>query len=179
MRILKFLVIGMAMFIAGAGQAQISFSVNLPAPPMWGPVGYTNVSYYYLPDVEAFYDIKSSMFIYYGGGAWIRRSQLPAQYRNYDLYDGYKVVMKDYHGNAPYAHFKEYKSKYAKGYRGHGQKTIGERPGKGNGGGRNFQDGNRGNKAVGNDNGKNRGHGNDKGKNGNHNQGGGNGHGKK
>ena len=112
----------MALFIAGTGQAQISFSVNLPAPPMWGPVGYTNVSYYYLPDVEAFYE---------------------------------------------------------KGYRGHGQKTIGERPGKGNPRGGNFNEGNRGNNAVSHGKGNNPGHGNDRGRNGNHNQGGGNGHGKK
>ncbi|MCX6257442.1 MAG: hypothetical protein NTW49_06040 [Bacteroidia bacterium] len=40
--------------------------------------------------------------------------------------------MSDYRGDTPYTNFKEHKTKYAKGYRGQSQKTIGERPGKGN-----------------------------------------------
>ena len=131
MKTLKLIVIGIVLFLASTAQAQVSVNVNIGAPPMWGPVGYTDVQYYYLPDVEAYYDIPSSMFIYYDRGAWIHRSYLPARYRNYDLYRGYKVVMTDYRGKAPYTHFKEYKVKYAKGYRGQAQKNIGEKPGKG------------------------------------------------
>jgi len=41
-------------------------------------------------------------------------------------------VMTDYHGNSPYTHFKEHKMFFAKGYHGKPQKTIGEKPGKGN-----------------------------------------------
>jgi hypothetical protein len=111
-------------------QAQVTINVNVGSPPLWGPVGYTDVRYYYLPDVEAYYDIQSSMFIYYGNGRWIRKSHLPYQYRSYDLYHGYKVVLTDFHGNDPYSHFKEHRVKYVKGYRGQEQKTIGERPGK-------------------------------------------------
>ncbi len=85
-----------------------------------------------MPDVEAYYDVHTSMFIYFGEGAWIHRGFLPDRYRDYDLYNGYKVVMTDYHGHEPYIHFKDYKRKYAKGYRGGPQKTIGSHPGKGN-----------------------------------------------
>lgn len=134
MKALKFIVIGMVLLIASTVQAQVAVSVNFGSPPPWGPVGYTGVRYYYLPDVEAYYDVQSSMFIYNTGGAWVHRKYLPAQYRSYDLYDGYKVVMTDYRGNAPYTYFTEYKTKYAKGYRGQAQKNIGERPGKGNSG---------------------------------------------
>lgn len=127
---------GMALLLAGAVQAQISVNVNIGSPPMWGPVGYSDVQYYYLPDVEAYYDVPSANFIYYEGGTWVHRTYLPRRYRNYDLYGGYKVVMTDYHGNTPYTHFKEYKYKYAKGYRGKAQKNIGVRPGNGNSKGR-------------------------------------------
>ena len=88
--------------------------------------------YYYLPDVEAYYDVQTSTFIYYGGGAWVHRRYLPVRYRSYDLYSGYKVVMTDYHGDAPYVNFKDYKRRYARGYHKEAQKTIGERPSKGN-----------------------------------------------
>ncbi len=113
-------------------KAQVSVNVNIGSPPLWGPVGYTEVQYYYLPDVEAYYDVQTSMFIYYGGGVWIRRAYLPTRYRYYDLYSGYKVVLTDYRGNEPYIHFKNHKVKYYKGYKDGNQKTIGEKPGKGN-----------------------------------------------
>lgn len=132
MKTLKLLIIGIILFHLNNINAQVAVNVSIDSAPQWGPVGYTEVRYYYLPDVEAYYDIETSMFIYFGGGVWIHRSSLPYQFRNYDLYGGYKVVMTDYRGNAPYNNFKEYKRKYAKGYRGGSQKTIGEHPGKGN-----------------------------------------------
>lgn len=132
MKALKYTIIGIALFFAGGMQAQVSVNLNVGTPPLWGPSGYTDVRYYYLPDVEAYYDIQSSNFIYYSGNRWVRRAYLPRQYRNYDLYHGYKVVMTDYRGNSPYTYYKQHKVKYAKGYKGTPQKSIGNRPGNGN-----------------------------------------------
>jgi len=131
MKTFKLLVIGMLLLFASSVEAQISVRVNLGVPPQWGPVGYSDVRYYYLPDVEAYYDVPSSMFIYYNGVSWVHRSYLPSRYRNYDLYNGYKVVMSDYQGRTPYTHFREHKRQYARGYRGKEQHNIGERPDRG------------------------------------------------
>ncbi len=165
---------GIILFLASAMQAQVSVSVNIGSPPMWGPAGYASVQYYYLPDVEAYYDVRSSMFIYFGGGAWIHRAYLPARYKGYDLYRGYKVVMPNYYGKTPYSHFKEHKMKYGKGYHGQEQRTIGERPGNGNPGAKNYNDGNHNSKEGGHDNNQSHGHGHDKNMNEDHGHGGGN-----
>ncbi len=162
MKTIRLILAGMMLLAGGAMQAQVSVNVNIGVPPPWGPVGFTDVRYYYLPDVEAYYDVHSSVFIYYTGGVWVHRAYLPGMYRNYDLYGGYKVVMRDYHGTTPYKNFKEYKKKYAKGYHGGAQKTIGERPGKGNGV-KNTHDGNHENKDKGHGNDYKSGHSNDKG----------------
>jgi hypothetical protein len=166
MKILKVWITGMVLFLAFSGQAQVSVNIILPAPPPWGPAGYSEARYYYLPDVEAYYDVQSSMFIYYGGGAWIHRAHLPPRFRNYDLYGGYKVVMNDYRGDAPYSHFREHQKLYARGYRGEMQRTIGERPGKGNPGMRNSPRGNQPGNPGGQINGKHmdKGHGKGSGK---------------
>ena len=132
MKILKLLVIGMLLIFAGSVEAQISVRVNLGVPPQWGPSGYSDVRYYYLPDVQAYYDVPSSMFIYYNGYSWVRRSSLPSRYRNYDLYNGYKVPMSDYRGDRPYNNFRKHKMEYARGYRGKEQHNIGSRPERGN-----------------------------------------------
>jgi hypothetical protein len=129
MKPLKLIFTGLLFSILFSTQAQVSVNVNVGTPPLWGPVGYPAVQYYYIPDVESYYDINNSMFIYYTGGNWVHRRYLPIQYRNYDLYGGYKVVMTNYHGNTPYVHFKDHKAKYAKGYHGTYQKTRGEKPG--------------------------------------------------
>jgi hypothetical protein len=129
MKALKYIILGIGLIFASEAQAQLSVNVNIGTPPLWGPSGYSNVRYYYLPDVEAYYDVQTSRFIYYSGNTWVYRRSLPKQYRNYDLYNGYKVVMTDYRGNAPYTYYKQHKVKYAKGYRGNPQKSIGNRPG--------------------------------------------------
>ena len=175
MKTLKLFLFAAALFMAVAAQAQLSVNVNFGSPPMWGPVGYSEVHYYYLPDVEAYYDVPASMFIYQVGGVWVHRTYLPTRYRNYDLYSGYKVVMNDYHGNRPYSHYNDDRHHYAKGYRGPAQRSIGERPSRtgeyhGNANNHNLGYGNNGNHGNGNNgnhgNGNNGNHGN--GNNGNH-----------
>jgi hypothetical protein len=163
MKLLKYIIVGMIIFLAGTAHSQVSVNVNIGVPPPWGPVGYTEVRYYYLPDVEAYYDIQNSMFICFYQGAWVHRSHLSSQYKNYDLYEGYKVVMTDYHGNAPYTNFEEHKLKYGKGYRGPEQKTYGEKPGKGNSG-KKSQEGNNNNKEEDHGHDKSNGHDNGNGK---------------
>jgi hypothetical protein len=130
MKTIKLLVVGLMLMLAGSAQSQLSVNLHIGTPPAWGPAGYSDVRYYYLPDVEAYYDVQTSMFIYVSGNQWVRRSYLPTRYRNYDLYHGYKVVMNDYRGNSPYSRFKEHKVKYGRGYRGEEQRNVGERNGR-------------------------------------------------
>lgn len=139
----------MVLFFASAAQAQVSLRINIGTPPQWGPAGYSNVRYYYLPDVEAYYDVQSSVFIYFEGRSWVRRSYLPSRYKNYNLYDGYKVVMNDYHGDAPYYKHREYRTLYSKGYRGPLQRTIGERPKRGSENQRSYRQSNQVNRGRG------------------------------
>ena len=162
MKTLKLIIAGIILFAsANTMQAQVSVNVNIGSPPAWGPAGYSAVDYYYLPDVEAYYDVRATQFIYFGGGKWIRSRNLPNQYRNYNLYNGYKVVLNDYHGSRPYSNFKTHKAKYYKGYKGKPQKSIGSNRSnankvyKSNGNNGNGNNGNKGGKG-------NNGHGNGK-----------------
>ena len=147
MKTLKLIAVGLFLFVSGLIQSQVSVNVNIGIPPPWGPVGYSNVQYYYLPDVQAYYDIRASQFIYISNGIWIRATYLPRAYRNYDLYRGYKVVLTDYHGSYPYYYFNSHKAKYHKGYKGKPQQTIGRNPNyHSNNGNANYSSGKSGNK---------------------------------
>ncbi len=128
MKTLKMITLGMLLFFASKSiNAQVSINVNLGLQPSWGPVGYSSVDYYYIPDVQAYYDVRATQFIFLSNGVWIRSSHLPRQYRNYDLNSGYKVVLNDYHGSRPYSNYKYDRVKYYKGYKGRPQQSLGNR----------------------------------------------------
>lgn len=97
--------------------AQVSVQINIGSQPVWGPVGYDYVEYYYLPDIEVYYYVPTGKFIYLSNGRWVFASSLPYRYRYYDLYTGYKVVINE---PRPYLQFHLHKVKYAtyKGYSG-------------------------------------------------------------
>ena len=125
MKTIKLIPFGLILFLFSSTQAQVSVNVQLGSTPAWGPSGYSNVEYYYLPDVQTYYDVRASQFIYFSNERWIRTSYLPKHHRNYNLFNGYKVVLTDYRGKSPYIHFKNHKAKYYKGYKGKPQKSIG------------------------------------------------------
>lgn len=105
------------VFTAASAQVRLNVNVNIGAQPNWGPKGYDHVDYYYLPDIETYYYVPTRQFIYLSGGKWVFAYNLPPAYRNYNLYNGYKVVV-----NQPkaYLYYPSHKTKYAKfkGYKG-------------------------------------------------------------
>lgn len=135
MKILKFITLGIVLFLGVESKAQVSVNVNLGVPT-WGP-RVTTEEYYYLPDVNSYYDIRERQFIYYSNGGWIRASQLAPRYRSYNLNGGNIVVLHDYHGHSPYTYYKSHKVKYGKGnsgkYYSKGNNDNGNGNGKGNG----------------------------------------------
>src|SRR5215216_3091458 len=90
-------------------KAQVNVNVNIGAQPLWGPAGYDVVEYYYLPDLQMYYYVPSHQFVYLNGGNWLFANSLPARYRSYNLYSGYKVVINE---PKPYLQFATHKVKY-------------------------------------------------------------------
>ena len=101
-------------------QVRVNVNFNIGAQPVWGPVGYDYVEYYYLPDIDVYYYVPSKQFVYLSGGRWTFSAYLPPAYRNYDLYSGYKVVV-----NQPraYRYHARHRAEYAR-YRGHHNQAI-------------------------------------------------------
>jgi hypothetical protein len=125
---MKKVILATALFITAAivtnkaeAQVRLNVNVNIGSQPVWGPVGYNYVEYYYLPDIEAYYYVPRHQFIYISGNRWIFSASLPPRYRDYDLYSGYKVVVNE---PRPYLHFDRDRTQYRR-YRGyHNQEII-------------------------------------------------------
>ncbi len=102
-------------------QVKFSLNINIGDQPAWGPTGYDRANYYYLPDVDAYYDVPNKVFIYQENNRWVNRTSLPARYRNYDLYSGYKVVVNE---PKPYLKANYYRTTYGKYKNGRGPKQT-------------------------------------------------------
>lgn len=107
-----------SLFGIDNAKAQVSLNINIGAQPVWGPTGYDHVDYYYFPDIDAYYYVPSGQYIYSNGGRWVWVNSLPPQYRNFDLYSAYKVVINE---PRPYLRNNIYVTKYSryKNYNGH------------------------------------------------------------
>jgi hypothetical protein len=154
-------------------KAQVNVNVNIGAQPLWGPTGYDVVEYYYLPDLQTYYYVPSHQFVYLNGSNWVFANSLPARYRSYNLYSGYKVVINE---PKPYLQFATHKVKYGN-YKGAKGKQVIIRdskdpkyfvvkghPGNAKGHYKQPGGGNNGNKGQGQGQGHGQGHGGGKGK---------------
>lgn len=106
---------------ASDAQVQVGLQINIGVQPQWGPVGYTHVEYYYMPDIDCYYYVPRQQFVYMDGGQWRFAASLPARYGSYDMYRGYKVVVNE---PRPYLRGDYYREQYRQ-YRGaYGQQVA-------------------------------------------------------
>ncbi|WP_153799572.1 hypothetical protein [Foetidibacter luteolus] len=109
------------VMFTGNAKAQVNVNINIGAQPVWGPVGYDHVDYYYLPDIDVYYNVPQKQYVYFDNGRWMFASALPYRYRNYDIYRGYKVVINE---PRPYLHNNVYRVKYKNYKNNFGRQVI-------------------------------------------------------
>jgi len=112
MKKIQLILFGLLLFMTSTLQAQATVNVNFGTAPVWAPAERVDVPYYYLPDVDSYYDVPARRFIYLRNGKWLRSTSLPNRYRNYNLRTGNVVFLTDYRGKSPYLFHKTHKVKY-------------------------------------------------------------------
>ncbi|HEY4789137.1 MAG TPA: hypothetical protein VIH57_23975 [Bacteroidales bacterium] len=86
-------------------------------PPPWAPQ-YDDVSevrYYYLPDVEMYYDVWNHEYVYLNNGNWVFTATFPSYYSSYDINSAFVVVL-DYKVHEPWRQHQLYASHYPRYY---------------------------------------------------------------
>ncbi|GEO02535.1 hypothetical protein AAE02nite_01990 [Adhaeribacter aerolatus] len=112
------LLLGVTLTLPAAAQLSV---INISSQPVWGPVGYDYVEYYYLPDIDIYYHVPTQQYVYFVNRHWVYSRVLPPHLRYYDFYRGYKVVMNE---PRPYQYHDRYRRDYGH-YRGRmGQPVI-------------------------------------------------------
>jgi hypothetical protein len=91
--------------------------------PLWGPVGYDYVEFYYIPDIDAYYHVPGAQYIYLVKKKWVLVKDIPERFKDFNFYSAHKVVINE---PKPYMNYKANKVKYAQ-YKGqHDQIAIRE-----------------------------------------------------
>ena len=65
--------------------------------------------YYYLPDVDAYYDVTDQCYFYFDGSAWISAAYLPGAYENFDWRTARRFEVR---AARPYLNDNFYRSRY-------------------------------------------------------------------
>lgn len=108
----KIIILSVLVLIAASTKAQTTVNVNFGTPPVWAPADRVAVQYYYLPEIDVYYDVPQQQYIYLSKRNWVRAKELPARCRNYNLRAARVVYLTDYRGNAPYVFHKKHKMKH-------------------------------------------------------------------
>ncbi len=83
--------------------------------PHWAPPYHQGARYYYIPDIETYYDIVTGDFIFLYNGRWSYSRQLPSIYASFDLDNCFTVVL-NIGVFQPWQHHHYYVSHYPRYY---------------------------------------------------------------
>jgi hypothetical protein len=83
--------------------------------PKWAPEYYENVRYYYLPDIECYYDLSIGEFVYLRNGRWYNSRYFPSFYYDFNL-DNCFVVILNSNVYKPWLHHQYYITHYPRYY---------------------------------------------------------------
>ncbi len=83
--------------------------------PHWAPPYHQGARYYYIPDIETYFDIATGDFIFLYNGRWSYSRQLPSIYATFDLDNCFTVVL-NIGVFQPWQHHHYYVSHYPRYY---------------------------------------------------------------
>ena len=107
-----------ALAVAPAAHAQPQVNINV-GTPAWGPPVPQGTQFYYIPEIDGYYDLYAQQYIVYRNGQWIPVGVI-------DGYDprGFHPVVLDYRGREPWVYVGAHRDRYPR-------RVVVVRPGRG------------------------------------------------
>ena len=91
---------------APAAHAQANININV-GTPAWGPPVPQGTQFYYIPEIDGYYDLYAQQYIVYRNGQWIPVGVIDG----YDPRSFHPVVL-DYRGREPWAYVGAHRDRY-------------------------------------------------------------------
>ncbi len=101
---------GCSTYRQGTYESQTSYEY-----PQWGPTYSNGTRYYYLPDIESYYDAYTQEFIFLNHAQWIYSPYLPSIYPDFNLNNSF-VVLVNSNIYQPWMHHQYYVSHFPRYY---------------------------------------------------------------
>ena len=95
-----------ALALAPAAHAQVNVNVNV-GRPAWGPAVPQGTQFYYIPEIDGYYDLYAQQYIVYRNGQWVPVAVVDG----YDPYQFHPVVL-DYRGRQPWVYVGTHRARY-------------------------------------------------------------------
>ena len=107
-----------ALAVAPAAHAQPQVNINV-GTPAWGPPVPQGTQFYYIPEIDGYYDLYAQQYIVYRNGQWIPVGVI-------DGYDprAFHPVVLDYRGREPWVYVGAHRDRYPR-------RVVVVRPGRG------------------------------------------------
>lgn len=83
--------------------------------PNWAPEYHESVRYYYLPDIECYYDLSAGQYVYLRNGRWYNSNYFPSFYYDFNI-DNCFVVILSSDVYRPWMHHQYYLTHYPRYY---------------------------------------------------------------
>lgn len=72
----------------------------------------SRVKYQYYPNLEAYFNVETSEFIYKEKGEWKTAKEIPSGFRGYSIFNNYRVNITDYFDDKPYEKLAYHKKQF-------------------------------------------------------------------
>jgi len=99
-------VFGAAALSAPSAHAQVGVNVQI-GHPAWGPAVPAGTQYYYVPEIDGYYDLAAQRYIVLRNGQWVP----VATVQGYNPASFHPVVV-DYRGRQPWTQYRDHHARY-------------------------------------------------------------------
>jgi hypothetical protein len=89
-----------------AAQAQVGVNVQL-GHPAWGPAVPAGTQYYYVPELDGYYDLAAQRYLVQHSGQWLPVAAVPG----YNPASFHPVVV-NYRGRQPWVQYRDHHARY-------------------------------------------------------------------
>jgi hypothetical protein len=99
-------VFGVAALAAPVAHAQVGVNVQI-GHPAWGPAVPQGAQYYYVPEIDGYYDLAAQRYLVQRNGQWVP----VAAVQGYNPASFHPVVV-DYRGRQPWTQYRDHHARY-------------------------------------------------------------------
>jgi len=112
----NYFITGLLLIVCNLSMAQTARSADVQEAIIDDELPVVGMRYYYYPNLDAYFDTHTNLYILKENGQWMRSKEMASGYRGYSLFNSIRVEITDYNGDEPFTKLKEHQEQFPKKY---------------------------------------------------------------